>query len=107
MRYLISASLLALFAALLITLLFKPKPLEAQLLHLQLEQTMPEYAQALAPEPAELQALFLVYADDPVLSAKARLALLRYPEIARTILLMFGDRRELKEVVCKYWKSVG
>src|SRR3546814_924263 len=61
MRYLISASLLALFAELLITLLFKPKPLEAQLLHLQLEQTMPEYAQALAPEPAELQALFLVY----------------------------------------------
>lgn len=106
MRYLISASLLALLAALLIAFLYKPKPLDAQLLHLQVEQAMPEYAQALATEPAELQALFLVYADDPVLATKAGLALQRYPEMARPILLMFGDSQDFQLVLRRYGEDV-
>lgn len=106
MRSLISASLLALLAALLITFLYKPKPLDAQLLHLQIEQAMPEYAQALAAEPAELQALFLVYADDPVLAAKARLALQRYPEMARPIFLTFGDSQDFQTILRKYGEDV-
>jgi hypothetical protein len=106
MRSLISGILLALLAAILIAFLYKPRPLDDQLLHLHLRQTMPEYAEALAAEPAELQALFLVYADDPVLIAKARLALLRYPDIARPILLMFGDSQDFQTILRKYGEDV-
>jgi hypothetical protein len=106
MRSLFTASLLAVLAALLITFLYKPRPLDVQLLHLQLEQTIPEYANALGNEPAELQALFLLYADDPVLTAKARLALLRYPDLARPILVMFGDSQDFQTILRKYGEDV-
>lgn len=106
MRYLISASLLAFLGALLITGLYKPKPLEAQLLHLQVEQAIPEYADILLAEPAEIQALFLAYADDTVLVTKARLALLRYPDIARPVFLMLGESQEFQDVLRKYGEDV-
>lgn len=106
MKTILVASLLALLGALLITSLYKPKPLEAQLLHLQVEQVMPEYADLLAAEPAEVQALFLAYADDPVLATKARLALLRYPNIATPILLILGDRLEFQDVLRQYGEDV-
>lgn len=106
MKTLFVAGLLAFVGALLITTLHKPKPLEAQLLHLQVEQAMPEMADELNDESAELQALFLVYADDPVLLAKARLALLRYPDKARPIFSMFGDSKEFLEVLRRYGEDV-
>lgn len=106
MKTLFVASLLAFLAALLITGLYKPKPLEAQLLHLSVEQTMPEYTDALSAEPAEIQALFLAYAHDPVLLAKARLALLRYADMARPILLTFGDSQEFQDALRKYGEDI-
>src|SRR5690606_13999039 len=106
MRTLLKVGLLALLAALLITGLYHPKPLETQLLHLQVAQTMPEYADTLSDEPAELQALFLMYAEDPVLLAKARLAVLRYPELARPVFLNYGDTTEFQEVLRKYGEDV-
>ena len=106
MRYLIPAGLLAFLVALLITGLYRPKPLEDQLVHLQVEQVMPEYAEALAAEPAELQALFLAYADDPVLLAKARLALLRHPDVARPILPIYGENPAFQNVLRTYGEDV-
>ncbi|MFC3337848.1 hypothetical protein [Paracandidimonas soli] len=106
MRTFIKAGMLALLAALLITGLYRPKPLEEQLMHLQVEQAMPEYADTLSDEPADLQALFLAYAYDPVLLAKARLALLRYPELARPIFLTFGDSTDFQDVLRKYGEDI-
>jgi len=105
-KTLFAALLLAFLSALLITSLYKPKPLEAQLLHLQVAHAIPEMATELAAEPAELQALFLAYADDPVLLAKARLALLRYPDMARPIFLIFGESREFLDVLRRYGEDV-
>lgn len=106
MKTLFVAILLALLGALLITSLYKPKPLEAQLLHLQVERAMPEAADEIAGEPAEIQALFLAYAEDPVLLAKARLALLRYPDMARPIFLMLGESPDFREVLRRYGEDV-
>ncbi|WP_442595949.1 hypothetical protein ACSBPU_04435 [Parapusillimonas sp. JC17] len=106
MKTLFWAALPALLCALLITGLSKPKPLEVQLMHLQLEQAAPAMAGELAAESAELQALFLEYADDEVLIAKARLALLRYPDMARPILLAFGDWPEFTGVLRRYGEDV-
>jgi hypothetical protein len=106
MKSLLMAGLLAVLGALLITALSSPKPLEAQLLHLQVEQAMPEAADQLAGEPAELQALFLAYAGDPILIAKAKLALLRYPDMARPIFLLLGEGQEFQEVLRKYGEDI-
>ncbi|HUH58855.1 MAG TPA: hypothetical protein VL001_02130 [Candidimonas sp.] len=106
MKSLLLASLLAFMGALLITSFSKPIPLEAQLLHLQVEQAVPEAAGELASEPAEIQALFLTYASDPVLIAKARLALLRYPDMARPIFLMLGEGSEFQEALRKYGEDI-
>lgn len=100
------AVVLAFLCALLITGLSKPRPLEAQLMHLQLEQAAPSMANALSGESAELQALFLDYADDEVLMAKAGLAMLRYPHMARPILLAYGDQPEFTDVLRRYGEDI-
>ena len=106
MRSLLLALVFAILAALLITGLSKPQALEAKLLNLQVEQSIPQMAAELRGEPAELQALFLVYSDDPVLLAKARLALLRYPDMARPILLNFGASKDFQQVLRAYGEDV-
>ncbi len=99
-------SLLALLAALAITWLWKPQPVEAQLIHLQVSRLLPEYAAELRQESAELQALFIDYSDDAVLSAKARIALLRYPDMARAILPLYGGEPQFKQVLREYGESI-
>lgn len=106
MRKLIFAVLLALLGALLITGLYRPRPLEEQLLRLQVGKALPQYSAALADESAQIQALFLMYADDPVLVAKARLALMRYPDTARPILVMYGDDPAFQDVMRTYGEDV-
>lgn len=106
MKLLFSASLLALAIAALITVFHPTRTLDDQLLHLQVEQAIPEYADDLSSEPAQLQALFLMYAQDPVLLAKARLALLRYPDMARPILAAYGDNPTFQDVLRRYGEDV-
>lgn len=106
MKTLFVAILFAFLGALLIAGLYKPQPLEAQLMHLQLEQAVPEAASELAGEQAEIQALFLAYAGDPVLLAKARLALLRYPDLARPVFLAFGTSPAFHDVLARYGEDV-
>ena len=106
MRTLFVAGLLAFLGALLITGLYTPRSLEAQLMHLQVERAMPEMADELAAESAAIQALFLAYADDPVLLAKARLALLRYPDMARPIFLALGENQDFLDALRSYGEDV-
>jgi len=106
MRSLAWAGLLAFLGALLIAGLGQPKPLEDQLVHLQVKQVLPQHAAALSTESAELQALFLAYADDPILVAKARLAMMRYPDMARPVLLTYGASRLFQDVLRTYGEDV-
>ncbi|HWL30059.1 MAG TPA: hypothetical protein VNQ97_14250 [Burkholderiaceae bacterium] len=106
MKSLLAASLLALLAALFIARLYPPAPLEARLVHLQLAELAPDVADELVAETAELQALFLAYAHDPVLVAKARLALLRYPDKIRPIFLMLGETREFQDALRRYGEDI-
>lgn len=106
MRNLTPAVLLSFLAAVLIAVLFRPAPLEQQFLRLQVAQALPGYSDALRDESAEIQALVLSYASDPVLVAKARLALLRYPAMARRILVMYGDDPAFQHVLRTYGEDV-
>ncbi|HLU00043.1 MAG TPA: hypothetical protein VKZ70_09920 [Burkholderiaceae bacterium] len=106
MRVLLRATLLAAAIALLITAAFEPRSLDEQLVHLQVEQEVPEYADELTAESPELQALFLVYSDDPILVSKAWVAFLRYPQLARTVLLSFGDSSIFQDVLRRYGEDI-
>lgn len=105
-RALLLAAVISCILALLITYFFRPQPLEEQLLRLQVEQALPAESDLLAAESVELQALFLAYADDPVLLAKARLAMLRYPEIARPIFAVYGESDAFRDVLRTYGEDV-
>ncbi|NGM86332.1 hypothetical protein G5B35_03335 [Parapusillimonas sp. SGNA-6] len=106
MKTLFAASVLALLAAVFIARLYPPMPLEARLMHLQLAEVVPDAADELVAESAELQALFLAYAHDPVLMAKARLALLRYPDKARSIFQMLGETQEFQDALRRYGEDI-
>lgn len=106
MRVFLTAALVSLLTALLITGLSPVRSLDEQLIRLQTRELMPEYADEMMAEPAELQALLLVYAQDPILLAKARLALLRYPELARPVLLAFGENASFQVVLRRYGEDV-
>ena len=98
--------LLSMLGALLIAVLTRPKPLDEQLLHLQVVELMPQYARDVEAQPAQVQALLLAYADDPVLLGKARIALTRYPEIARPVFEAFGMNPSFRDVLRRYGEDV-
>ena len=102
MKSFLFALVMAVIGAALVTGLSQPKPLEAQLVQLQVEDALPQYADDLAAEPTALQALLLGYADEPILLAKAHVALLRYPDIAREVLLLYGDDPAFRLVLARY-----
>lgn len=90
MRAIFASTLIAATLAALIAINWTPRSTEAAILEVQLAQRAPHQAHMLQDESLELQALFLDYADDPLLSTKAQLALLRYPEMSRPILALYG-----------------
>lgn len=106
MKKLLVATVLAVCVALLVAGLFAPRSLDARIIQVQLEQASPELASELAPEPLDLQALFLAYADDPVLLVKARLALLRHGALARPVLRELGDTPGFQQALRSYGEDI-
>jgi hypothetical protein len=102
MKRLFLVAMAAIATALLLSWVWRPMPYEERLVQLQVEQLLPEYAADLRNEPVELRAQFIDYAGDPLLVTKARLALLRYPEMARRILDLYGADAEFQTVLRDY-----
>jgi len=102
MRRLYFSVFLAAVLATTLAVVWKPAPIETQLLRVQLNRQLPEYANALSIEPLELQALFLDYASDPLLSGKARLAMLRYPQMTRPVLEYYGAEPLFQQALKDY-----
>ena len=106
MRTLGLCAFFAALLALMIALSWRPAALDAQLLELQLAERLPALAPELSRTPLELQALFIDYADDPMLVGKARLALLRYPQMTMPILALFGSEPLFREVLKDYGEPI-
>ena len=79
---------------------------EDQLIGVAVRQSFGDSAPQVAAEPLEVQALLLDYADKEPLVLKARLALLRYPELARRILPVYGGEHEFQEILLNYGEAV-
>jgi len=81
-------------------------PYEDQLIGVAVRQSFGDAASQVAAEPLEVQALLLDYADNEQLVLKARLALLRYPDLARRILPVYGGEAEFQAVLLTYGEAV-
>jgi hypothetical protein len=81
----------------------EPEPsYEAQLIGVALHQSFGSAAPELAAQPLEVQALLLDYAGDEALVLQTRLALLKYPDLARRVLPRYGSEPEFREVLSTY-----
>lgn len=98
--------MLAFLGALFVTIGVTPESVEQRLIRIQLSHLLPAYAHELDAESVELRAQFIDFADDAVLAAKARIALARYPEMARDILTVYGDRDEFRDALREYGEHV-
>ena len=72
---------------------------------LAVRQYFGDAASQIESEPPEIQALLLDYANDAPLLLKARVAFLRYPDLTRRILLLYGHEPEFQEVLLKYGET--
>jgi hypothetical protein len=79
---------------------------EDQLIGVAVRQSFGDSATQITAEPLEVQAMLLDYADNESLVLKARLALLRYPGLARRILPVYGGEPEFQEVLQIYGEAV-
>jgi hypothetical protein len=80
-------------------------PYENQLIGVAVRQSFGDAASQVAAEPLEVQALLLDYADNEQLLLKARLALLKYPDLARRILPIYGGETEFQVVLLAYGEA--
>jgi hypothetical protein len=78
---------------------------EVQVIGVALRQSFGDAASQVAAEPLDVQALLLDYADNEPLLLKARVALMRYPDLARRILPVYGDEPAFQEVLLKYGEA--
>lgn len=61
---------------------------------------------AIMNEPVEVQLMLLDYSRDKELTLKAWIALSKYTEKAREILLLYGSEPEFKEILINYGESI-
>jgi hypothetical protein len=72
---------------------------------LAVRQYLGDAASQIAAEPLAVQTQLLSYANNEPLLLKARLALLRYPDLARRVLPLYGNEPEFQEVLLKYGET--
>ena len=93
-------------AALVISLSWKPASYVEQLIRIQAEQELGHIDAGILNEPMQVQATLLDYVGDKELLLKAWIALSKYQETARQVLLLYGSEPEFKEILRTYGDAV-
>ncbi len=75
---------------------------EPRLVRLETARALPSIEAELAHEPADINALFLHYADEQALWMSAHLAILRHGDTAREALVNYGHLPEFKQVLKRF-----
>ena len=79
---------------------------EEEMIGVAVRQTFGGAAAKVAAEPLDIQALLLDYSDNEPLLLMARVALIRYPDLARRIMPVYGDETTFRHVLLKYGAAV-
>lgn len=82
-----------------------PEPLEHRLIRVQAEEAFPD-VEDVGELNLELQAALLDLSEDPLLSLKARAAVLRYPDMAARVFPLYAPEPEFQDILRRYGESV-
>ena len=82
------------------------RPYSEQLIYIQAEEELSHIDKRILSEPPEVQSMLLDYSTDNELMLKAWIALAKYPEQSRQVLLLYGSEPEFKGVLKNYGESV-
>lgn len=105
-RKLLALGIVAVAAALLISLFSKPMPYDDRLIRIQAEHQFGQIDPAILAEPLDIQALLLDYSGDRILILKAWVALSKYPAQSRTIFRLYGLEPDFREILRRYGEAV-
>ncbi|WP_249978868.1 hypothetical protein [Vreelandella olivaria] len=78
------------------------EPFESRLVRLEAQRALPALETSLREESAELNAIFLHYAADQALWMSAHLAILRYGDMARSVLREHADSAAFQRVLVRF-----
>ncbi|MBZ2168729.1 hypothetical protein [Marinobacter sp. F4216] len=101
MKKLFLISSIALILALCISLAIKPVPIEQRLIQVHAGDVLEDFPE-LDEQPVEVQAFLIDIADDRLLLLKAEAALMRYPEMARSLFPLYGSEPEFQNILRRY-----
>lgn len=83
-----------------------PASYAEQLVRIQARQAFARVDPRILAEPIDIQGVLLDYAPNKVLLLKAWIALLKYPEATRELLLQYGSTPEFQEVLIDHGEAV-
>jgi hypothetical protein len=78
------------------------EPFEDRLVRLEAERALPSLASSLQQESPELNTLFLTYASNQALWMSGSLAILRYGDVAREVLMTYGLVPRFQDVLVRF-----
>lgn len=105
MKTVVILLLLAMLLAAVTAVVHQPEPLEQRLIRIQAQETLPE-VEGVEDMPAELQAALLDLSEDPLVSLKARAAVLRYPDMAARVFPRYASEPEFRDILGRYGEAV-
>ncbi len=105
MRKLLLICSLALLAAVIVSVVSRPVPIEQKLIQVHASDVLEGFP-AIEKERVEVQAVLLDFADDPLLLLKAQAAFIRHPEMARVIFPLYGAEPEFWDILRRYGENI-
>jgi hypothetical protein len=105
MKRLLAIFVLAILLATFFSLAAKPVPVEQKLIRIHASNVLGEFP-GIENESVDLQAVLADMADDSLLVLKAKAALLKYPVMARQLLLLYGGEPEFQDILRQHGESV-
>ncbi|MFO7764507.1 MAG: hypothetical protein R6V61_12335 [Wenzhouxiangellaceae bacterium] len=78
------------------------EPFESRLVRVEAERALPSLASWLQQESPEINALFLTYASNQALWMSGSLAILRYGDVAREVLMVYGPLPRFQDVLVRF-----
>jgi hypothetical protein len=97
---------LSIILALVINTFSTDYSFDEQLIHIQIKKELSKTINNIDQESIEIQSIFLDYSEDKELLLKTQLALMKYPEQTRRVLLLFGSKNDFKEIIKNYGENV-
>lgn len=96
----------AIIGAAALTVLHGSEPLAERVVRLETEKAYPDLAAELAQYPPAVRLAFLDYAGDEELVLNARLALMRYPDMAPRVLALYGPADAFRDILRRHGPAV-